>query len=532
MVTALMGLLIMRDKEKLNLSQLDKVVETSKIRNAFSLGLRTVEGGGGGIGASVAIITALTLVGITAAFIVELLAAVAGAVLFAVLALGLTYYRIWKDEQKLKGLKEDLDKKIAELKRSVLDSMRNYQLLLETEHHINEEIVRLGLLLEQIKDNEEKAHIEQKIEDLKEDRESLAATKKELIERLVATFSIVDGANINEKLQMLFGQSDDSVHNFALLDTHYQDEDLSRVKFGFNAILPKLREDQAGANFHIYRDQLGEDYIKPKKIEMHTGVKWLTTALAGLGGLLGGSGSVITIAAVILGSMAAVTAVGWPIAVAALGVGLIAAGIAMYYQHRIETRQQRVLNKLNIASSQVAGMTSYLNEKVNKPTMINVTKIENQYQDACRDIAIRLDEHKRIFRNYQTEISQHDQKIKSLHSEVNKFHSFVPTQLEQAQDLQTKLQEDILLLTALLKQVHKVAIVAGSELEKTNLIQEIETLLAQVSKDKKEAAEIYEKIYKALHQPALTVSPKAESKSQKPSEDKKDEPSATQGPAE
>lgn len=521
----------MRDKEKLNLSQLNKVVAASKIRNAFSLGLRTVEGGGGGIGASVVVITLLTLVGITAAFIVELLAAVAGAVLFAALALGITYYRIWKDEQKLKSLKEDLEKKITELKRAFLDTVKNYQLLLETEHHISEEIARLSLLLEQIKDTAEKTHIEQKIEDLKKDRDSLATTKKELTERLIATLSVVDGANINEKIQMLFGQDNDSVSSFALLDSHYQDEDLTKIKFGINAILPKLREDPTGTNALIYREQLGE-LIKPKKIELHTGVKWLTTALAGLGGLLGGSGSVITVAAVVLGSMAAVTGIGWPIAVAALGVGLIAAGIAMYYQHRIETRQQRVLNKINVASSQVSGMTSYLNEKVNKPTMAKVTKIENQYQGACRDIAIRIDEHKRIFQNYRADIILHSQKIRSLHSEVNKFHSFVPMQLELAHDLQTKIQEDIVLLTALLKQVHKVAIVAGSELEKTNLIQEIETLLSDVHKDKKDASEIYERIYDALHQPALAVQPVPESRPEKPSEEKPAEPPVGQSPIE
>lgn len=521
----------MRDKEKLNLSQLDKVVEASKIRNAFSLGLRTVEGGGGGIGASVVVITALTLVGITAAFIVELLAAVAGAVLFAALALGLTYYRIWKDEQKLKGLKDDLEKKIAELKRSILESMRNYQLLLETEHHIGEEIARLGLLLEQIKDNEEKIHIQHKIEDLQKNRDSLVTTKKELIERLTATLSVLDGANINEKIQMLFGQEEDAVSKFALLDSHHQDDDLSKINFGFNALLPKLRDDQLSANFNLYREQLGQ-LIKPKKIELHTGVKWLSTALAGIGGLLGGSGSVITIAAVVLGSMAAVTAVGWPIAVAALGVGLIAAGISMYYQHRVETRQQRVLNKLNVASSQVLGMTTYLNEKVNQPILAKVTKIENQYQDDCRNIAIRLDEHKRTFLNYRADVLAHTQKIRSLHNEVNKFHSFIPTQLELAHDLQTKIQEDIVLLMALLKQVHKVAIVAGSEVEKTSLIQEIETSLSDAKKEKKEAADIYEKIYKALHK----FSPVAQVVTggpEKPSEETKDEPSPiNHGPVE
>lgn len=493
-------------KNKLNITQINEALEPSKLRNAFSLGLRSIQGGGGGIGATVLIVTVLTLVGITAAFLVEILAAVAGAVLFGALALGMTYYKLYKDGQKLKTLKEGFDVKVANLKRELLDAIKNYQGLLDVEQQTTKEIRRLNQLLDTITDEEERTHISQKITELTHDHEVLKAVKIEMIDRVKVVLDMMQGDDPSKKLTALFGQSNDSIVAEALTDKHFTEEDREQIKRGVDKFVITLGEPITNADkAALFRAKLSEN-IQYSKPTTHKGVKWLTTGLAGLGGLLGGAGSVITISALVLGGMAAVTGVGLPIAIAALGFGLIAAGISIYYQRRVENRQTKILNQINRGNTQVTGMTEYLTDEINRPVAAKVTTMTNNYQQATREIVVRLDEHRKTFKKRQVSVSQQTQRIKSLMNEV-KFHKFRHADLAAVRELRELIGKNILRLEDLLEQVHAVAITAGSEIEKTGLIQDIQSLLVEANKDKADTDFIYGKIDLALHQPVEAVSP-------------------------
>lgn len=490
----------MREKDRLNPVKLEQAVESSKMRKTLSIGLKTIQGGGGGIGASVLIVTILALVGITAAFLVEILAAVAGAVLFSAFALGMSYYKLWKDEQKLKGVKEGFDKKMVELKRAILESLKNYQLLKEQEDLFNEEVKRLNILIKAVKDKEEQENIAEKIKELNHELIHIGDAKRELTDRLKVMLTVMDGKDSQERIQQLFGKGGvDAILATAASDEHFDGNEYTKIKLGLLAINTKLNEPVSKPDKALqYKEQLA-NLIKVKKESNPTSIKWLTTALAGLGGFLGGAGSVITISALALGGMAAVTGVGWPIAVAALGVGLIAAGIGVYYQRKVENRQQKVLKKMNLATSQVDGMTHYVSNEINKLTMTKVVNLTKKHQEQRRDVEVCLGAYKKTFESYKAQTVQHTQRIRSYINEVKKFHTFKHSELAAVKELRGKVEVDIILLTSLLEQVHRVTVLAGSELNKTLLIHQIESVLNEAKQDHEDVIDIHEKIDKALH---------------------------------
>lgn len=497
----------MRQKAPLNPTKLNEAVQTSTLRKTFSLGLRTIQGGGGGIGASVLVLTLLTLAGITAAFLAEILAAVGGAVVFSLLALGMSYYNLWKDEQKLNGLKAKFDKKLIDLRRGILESIKNYQLLLEAEKNIITEITRLNELVQKITDRAELEQINEKVRALNHDLADMGSARKELVDRLNVTLSIFEGKTVEDRLALLFGKGGEEAILAGALSYPEFKEDHSTIKSGLSHIMPQLTtlpSDEAKS--HIYKDEL-LSVIKEGETKTPKSVKWVTKALTGLGGFLGGAGSVITIAALVLGGMAAVTAVGWPIAVVALGVGLVAAGIALFYQRTVERRQQKTLTKLNDATSQVKGMTKYVNKQINQPSNSKIASWTEKYKQDCRDVFVSLNVHRQNFKDLKQDAVQHTQRIRSLTNEVNKFHKFKQSDMDAVKSLEIEIDQDLVRLNTLLKQVHKVTVIAGSEMEKTNLIHEIEAMIKEVETDKREASEIHKKIDESRHQQLVQPAP-------------------------
>lgn len=490
-------------KDQLNLTQVKELVKTSTLRNIFTLGLRTAQGGGGGIGASALIVAIITVAGVSAAFAIDLIAALSGAVIFAALALGLSYYQLWKTEQKLKSLKDTLDSKTVALNNALLDAIYNFQLLHENGDKVSAEILRLKELRDVVDYPEERTHIDETIESLQHDLVGLKGAKTELLERLKVMLSVVQGNNNTDKLYSLFKEvsgreNEEAVSSFANYFSRYKENELPKIKAGLKSIALSLNEPAHDSNYR-YTQEL-EDATAFQKPKTHGVVKWLTTGLAGFGGLLGGAGTVITVSAIVLGGMAAVTGVGWPIAVAAIGFGLITAAIAIYAQRRIEHRQLKVLTKMNMATAQVSGMVDYVENRINKPTTAKIKAADQKYQDACNNIRIRLDEHRKSFKGYELETNTHTDKIRSLISEVKKFRVFLPSQLESVRKLKKLIKTDIVLLTALRGQVSKVAIVAGSEIEKNNLLLDIDKLLKEAEQDLTDAKVLIGEIDVKMHQ--------------------------------
>lgn len=501
----------MREKEKLNLTALDDQIASSKLRKALIIGTKAAGGASTGLAATGLVVSMLAVAGITVAVLYELVAGAAGAAIFGGLAVGLAAYQLWKDEQNIKNSKTNFDKKLAELKNALLMLIMNYQLVEDNIMQLTTERDRLRQLAGTVQDPGERQHIGEKINELESELSQFETSRTEILERLKTALTVVDGQNYTEKLSHLFARAPnesatDAINNFALRSPAHTEQDREKIRTGLITITNVL-------NSPIVPGEKADRYLREfqpmihlERAKTHGVVKKITFGLVGVGGLLGGAGTTVTVAALILGGFAAVSVIGWPIVVAAAGVGLVTmVGSLLYYRH-IEKKQQKSVKKLAIATAQVSGMRTYLDEKINKTIAEKVHVLDTKNKRTLLEVAIRLEVHEKNFSDYKTQTIAHTQKIKSLLQEIKQFHTFPQTTLRSIKELEDEIKRDILLLQELAKQVDKTMIVnADYEKRKIQLLREVTSVLEEAQADEKSVVEVYETVNQTLHGSGLAA---------------------------
>lgn len=493
----------MREKDRLDIKAINELVAESNLRKAITIGAKGAQGAAGGLATGGLVVTILAFAGISAAFLLQIVAAAAGGVVFSLAAIGMGAYQQQKDQRRIDRLKDSFENHLKDLRESLVHSLVIYQQLEEAEKDNVSEVARLTAVLSHIADEDEKKKVQHKLEDLDRDITELKKKRAELIDRVKISLAVIQGSNNSDKLKQLFGKVDGEVgkaaiHNYANLKMSLSDKEVEQVSNALEhfdtAIDKPLVENYKTSNYETELSNL----IKPVKDKTHSTVKKLTYGLTGIGGFLGGSGTVITIGALVVGGMAALTGIGLPIFLAAVGVGLLTMGAGLLYHRHIEKRSQKTLNRLNVATAQLTGMKTYLNN-VNKETRQELENINAKSLKASNEVSIKLEVHESSFKEYEEQTNSHSAKVKSLITELKTFKPDLNT-LQNISHLKKAIEENIVLLEALKRQVNKIAILSGSEERKNDLLQNINGALEHAKQDLEVVTPIHIKVDRKLHE--------------------------------
>lgn len=493
----------MFEKEKnLDLNEIAKLVAPSPLRSFFSLGAKGLQGLGGGLAAGGLLFTVLAVAGITAAFVFEVITAVTGAVIFSALAIGLAAYQLYQQELANKKIKADFDQKLLDLRKTLIELIHNYQRLEDAKHEVEQEILRLVEMQSQITEPHEQESVEKRVKELRQEQYSLLQIRADLIEQVKIALKFVKGDNNVDRLKHLLGDISDAaikdkVANYAVL--HHSNPDALTIRNNINSFFGAIDLPIHHAKSEIFQAQFNA-LINPPQQSTHNIVKKVGMVLAGVGGMLGGIGAAVTIGALIFGGMAALITVGWPVAVIAIGVGLVTMTGALIYRRHVEKKQAKVQERLALAVSQATGISNFLNEQTNKVVTEKINDLNNRHQQLSDRVILELKVHDKSFQKYKAQIKVHTKAIRSYVSELSAFHTVKLATKHALELLHDDIKQDILLLTNLRTLVSEIVVIAGSEETKIRLLQEVDAMLKEAQIDYNDALAILKDVDIALHE--------------------------------
>lgn len=470
-------------RKELNLKTIDKLTETSFWRNLLTLGGKLLQGAGSGLGTGALVISILATAGISVALIFEIIAASAGAAILGFVALGFSAYHLWKERRRIEKSKIDFDEKLKLLRSSIIESLKQYELTHELINTMEEELNRLHILVAQITNDAEKKRVAEKIEELEADLQLLKKKREEIILHFKIACELVTGDSTLEKLSHLFNATSDegknAIKRFAS-GLNLQDTDLRKIDSALNKIWSEL-DKPLGMNGRVpvLKANLAALTLTEKeKTSEH--VKRGYYALTAFGGFIGGVGLGLTIAAIAVGGIAALSVVGWPVVVGLIGAGLVTMVAALVYYHYIEKRQQKVSGRLNRATGQVAGMNSYLTHHVNNDIKNEVSNVYSNYLELGKRTSQRLDEHRINLDDIVESINRDLHDVHHLESESRHFKTYEKTQLEGAINLNESLKNQRAVLQNLKERISTVTVIAHSEEQKTELLAKVDEYIVKV----------------------------------------------------
>lgn len=495
----------MKEKDKLDLAMLNEAANQSRLLQLFALGTQGAGGVGTGLTISGLVLTLIAIGGITAAFMTQVLTVVGAVSLFSMLGVSLAAYQLWQDQKKVNAAKELVDKNTEQLKKFIIELFKEYQLLTELKINVQDEIYKLEQLVSTYDEVEQK-RIRDKITELGSEVARIERTQQELIIRLKVCLNVFSGASETEKLTKLFGKvsgqtGQEALVNYANLQLQFDPKDATRIKTAAKGLWSVLDQPiVVHQKYDEFRLELAQK-IRPGLEEPHSLVKGMTYAVTAFGGFAGGVGATIGIATLIVGGVAALTAIGWPILVGAAAVGLVTMiGSVFYYRH-VKKKQEELLKKLNTANAQVTGINQFLDESTR-----NIKKIDQELQakhaKSVDEVSIRVNEHELAFREYKTNTQSYTRKAKSYIEELKAFNKFSLSSLTSLNDFKKEIETNILLLDALQKRVRKIAVTAGPEEVKIKLMHEIDLFLREAREDLVIVETVYQQINAKLHESA------------------------------
>ncbi len=360
-------------------------------------------------------------------------------------------------------------------------------------------------------DHIEGLKIREKLHDLERGQQAIDKMKNKFLLSLKVGLSIVQGSDNFEKLNSIFGNVNqatgrDAIENYAQTNLNYPVHDVLKVKAGAASLWHKLNTPLA-ADVQAQQASSKLNLLTQPEHEERSGlVRKLSIALTVAAGFLGGAGMTVAIAGIALGSMAAVIALGWPIIIPIVVVGLIGSLVATLSYRFIKRRQEKAQRKIELATAQVTGLSSYFHEYSHRGEE-QVKELQAKQEKSGHEIWVRLNDIENDLSRYELKINEDTRAIENLDKEIHSFH-IVPGNFPQAKQLKSEVKQSIILVEDLKKRVHNVAIITGTEDEKIDLMGKIELVLAKARNDSKKIAAIFEKIHRELHeQQEVTKSP-------------------------
>ncbi|MBA2654208.1 MAG: hypothetical protein H0U71_03965 [Gammaproteobacteria bacterium] len=495
---------IVREKDKIDLKTLHNLTDPSSLQRALFMTKKGFEGAGGGLGLGGFIVTILALGGFSISFVFQIIGAAVGGTIFGTLALILGANQLWQQHKKIEKLKPALLTTISNLKASIIDYISNYQLLEDTSSTLDEEIKHLNKVLAKASDKE-KASIEARLAELNDEVLKMQALQKEIMARLQISLEIFTGGSNSEKLSLLFGSNGRGPKEALLENCFYQfksgkmtQDKFSRVERGLNTVWSKI--DLSYKENEQYEQDL-KDRIGPEKKHRLTGVKAITHSGIALGGFLGGSGLVLTVAILAVGGFAAVLAIGWPILIPALGIGLLAGAGSWLYYRRVERRQEKKMEKVNLAKKQIDGVTSYIKDKANNEVQEIVKNHKARTAELVATVEVVLETRENDLKEYEVRLENHEISVKKIAFDSGHFGSYqfkvaTHTQLKM---LQKEIEQNHNNLKDLKRRIEEIVVIAGSDDKKVELLNRVNSSLGRAEIVAKDFSPIFQVVEEKLH---------------------------------
>lgn len=499
----------MREKDRLDLNKIEAIVKPSPTSQVLSLATRGAQGASTGLGIAGGIASTLALAGITTAFLLQAVAGAVGAGAIGLAAMGYAGYRLWQHQKDINNLKTIFDEQLTNLKNAQIEAIKNYQFLDEKTAEITAEINRT-------KDRNRLQELEAYLQEIQQGKEQIIA-------RMRAVLAVVVGESDTDKLSQLFGESYGAteklaLHNYAKIDFRKNgllltDKELLQFDKGLDKVWDVFNQAQPSIN-QKYQDELNTS-IKPEYDKSKTSkkVKNLIFTVAGATAFLGGSGIAFTVGTILVGgSAAALVAFGWPVLLGVAAAGLVAmAGSLLYYRY-VEKKQAKNLKTLTLANKQIKGMSTYLNDNVNRPVEDLSQAARFEQKDSLEKLAIfdvrqqsmrnadeiYLNKLQKEFAEYQQELQGNIGATHSLEVEIGTFHTDIGKNYDDAQKLKAKIEENIADLRNFNKRIVKEVMPTSTDEEKQKFLDEVGECQTKANEALKNVQDIIVRIEKKL----------------------------------
>ena len=376
--------------------------------------------GGLGFGASGVVIGLLGLGEITLLAATQLIILGSSAVGVALVAGGLlAAYQFYQEYKKIKELENDLEAKLKTLKDTLIELIKNHQLL---------ENERAGLAQDKIPlINTAQAEIENKIKTILS-KVSVPNTTDPSLERLTQLTHLFVPDSLPDKSTII---------DYAFPNQNQIDPILTA---GLDVIWEKLQPRITQAEKDAEKLKLDEEKlkldnnienIKKSEPKMNRFEKfgrfvrsYVLPAFVGFGAV---AGSAMTLVPLIAG-VASLAAVGWPVLVPVLVSALVVGVVGAVVYNRLKSRQEKIQEKIELATAQVSGMSGYLKENLTAQTFKEIED-HKLHQKEIEDYKLRqveepLKRYENAFNGLQKRNDLNFKNIKSAENDLNNNFKF------------------------------------------------------------------------------------------------------------
>lgn len=380
-------------------------------RNILKVGAESATAAQGlGIGAATSIFTLLSLVGVTTEVLISTVASVSFAGLVGGVALGVSTYLAIKRNKIIKTLHGQIEKKVDDLKPKLIEALEAYRKV-----QLSIDLLQQERALAQI--NADRKN------DIDKDINRLENYKKQIIQMIRLFVSISVGALPTQQLLYLL---DIDVSDLPLIqenkdlgpDTQNEEArkklkaaiDQPKLNSTIKAVLKQLDQEEPSQDLAT---SFNESIIKRKDLDVQFpgAMSVAGVAVGAVGGFFTGFGLTLTIAAFVVGGFAAATGIGWPLAVAAVGAGLVLGAITLGYGYYVERKQSQTLTKLNTVNRQLGGANSFLHDKVSQISKLNKMQrksFERDQRSTLSNIRERIEEYTQECGMLEKEFKNHN----------------------------------------------------------------------------------------------------------------------------
>jgi hypothetical protein len=369
-------------------------------RSIFKLGADTASTSTGlGIGLGQTTFTLLALTGVSVATLFQMIALSSGAGLLGLFALGISAYLFKKQRQEITESHANINKNIENVSTKIIEIIQYYQEILDLQIALTNEHSNIEKFLKElavVRDSEIAHSFElQRIYNAEQERLNrlgeylgqLNNTKNEINKLLKNVSLIFVGETYYEKLFKLLNSQKQIKAN----DLNHQNiEGNDRFKGlskAIDEICSNLRNTPTANEIEGFKSWI--TFFTPEKRASSklsaAGISFAKLALGGVGGFLTGVGLTLTVATFVVGSAAALSVIGWPIAVAACGIGVLLGALTIGYSYYVESKQQKTKAQLELVEKLVSSLSKKLEaEKESFKNSIDNKKqqLQNE-QDAC-----------------------------------------------------------------------------------------------------------------------------------------------------